>query len=106
MVSVSKQGRSMGNLTPSLNSYPSATDPIGTPSIRYGVFRDLYSSLIGFTGSGDEATFRFFLNPGVTWVWAGGALVALGGLAAAWPSRRRAVSSELLIQARELAGVG
>ncbi len=106
MVSVSTQGRSLGNLTPSLNSYPSATDPIGTPSIRYGVFRDLYSSLIGFTGSGDEATFRFFLNPGVTWVWAGGALGALGGLAAAWPWRRRAVSSEPLIQARELAGVG
>jgi cytochrome c-type biogenesis protein CcmF len=105
-VSVSKQGHSLGRLTPSLNSYPSATDPIGTPSVRYGVVRDLYSSLIGFTGGGDEATFRFFLNPGVTWIWAGGAIVALGGLVAAWPSRRRGVSFEPPVPARELAGVG
>ena len=88
-VTVAKGGRALGSLTPSLNEYPASTDPIGSPSIHYGVLRDLYSSLVGFDASGGEATFRFFLNPGVFWLWAGGAVVVLGGLLAAWPARRR-----------------
>jgi cytochrome c-type biogenesis protein CcmF len=89
-VSVSRGGRSVGGVTPSLNLYPGAGEPIGTPSIRWGAFRDLYASVLGFDGgSGERATFRFFLNPGVMWLWAGGAVMALGGLLAAWPERRR-----------------
>jgi cytochrome c biogenesis factor len=40
--------------------------------------------------AGEQATFRFFLNPGVTWLWVGGAVMALGGLLTVWPSRRPA----------------
>jgi cytochrome c-type biogenesis protein CcmF len=87
-VSVARDGRDEGRLIPSLNLYPAASEPIGTPSIRYGVFRDLYASVLGFEGDGQRATFRFFLNPGVTWLWVGGAIVALGGLLAAWPGPR------------------
>jgi cytochrome c-type biogenesis protein CcmF len=88
-VSVSRHGRPAGRLTPSLNRYPASVDPIGTPSIRYGVFKDVYSSLIGVDPGGNRATFRFFLNPGVMWLWVGGFVVAVGGLLAAWPVRRR-----------------
>jgi len=87
-VAVSRGGRDLGVLRPSMNFYPSApNDPIGTPSIHYGVLKDLYSSVIGF-GAG-RATFRIFLNPGVMWLWVGGFVVAIGGLVAAWPGRRR-----------------
>jgi cytochrome c-type biogenesis protein CcmF len=94
-VSVARDGRSLGLMTPSLNLYPGASEPIGTPSVRYGVLKDLYASVIGFDGEGedDRATFRFFLNPGVTWLWVGGTIMALGGLLAAWPARRRATRS-------------
>ena len=34
-----------GAVNPSLNLYPAATEPIGTPSIQYGVLKDLYSSV-------------------------------------------------------------
>jgi cytochrome c-type biogenesis protein CcmF len=88
-VAVSRDGETLGLLTPSLNRYPASVDPIGTPSIRYGVFGDLYSSVIGFDPGGNRATFRFFLNPGVMWLWVGGFVVAIGGLVAAWPARRR-----------------
>jgi cytochrome c-type biogenesis protein CcmF len=90
-VSVSRDGRSLGRLTPSMNFYPAApNEPIGTPSIHYGALKDLYSSVIGFGAEG-TATFRFFLNPGVMWLWVGGFIVAIGGLVAAWPERLRAV---------------
>jgi cytochrome c-type biogenesis protein CcmF len=88
-VAVSRDGEPAGTLTPSLNRYPASVDPIGTPSIRYGVFRDLYASVIGFDPDGSRATFRFFLNPGVTWLWVGGFIVAVGGIVAAWPPPRR-----------------
>jgi cytochrome c-type biogenesis protein CcmF len=78
-----------GVLHPSLNIYPASTDPIGTPSIRYGALKDLYSSVLGFQDGGRRATFRFFLNPGVMWVWVGAAVMALGGILAGWPARRR-----------------
>jgi cytochrome c-type biogenesis protein CcmF len=87
-LAVSRRG-DLGRMSPSLNLYPAASEPIGTPSIRYGTLRDLYASVIGVDGAGEQATFRFFLNPGVTWLWIGGAVMALGGLLAVWPSRRR-----------------
>jgi cytochrome c-type biogenesis protein CcmF len=90
-VSVTRDGESLGELTPSVNLYPGTTDPIGTPSIHYGVLNDLYASLVGFdrVGGASRASFRFFLNPGVLWLWVGGGIMALGGLLAAWPERRR-----------------
>jgi cytochrome c-type biogenesis protein CcmF len=90
-LAVRKDGHALGRLTPSLNLYPSSTEPIGTPSIDYGAVRDLYSTVIGFEDGGARATFRLFLNPGVLWLWVGGFVVAIGGLIAAWPPPRRRV---------------
>jgi cytochrome c-type biogenesis protein CcmF len=87
-VAVSRDGRPAGRLTPSLNRYPASTEPIGTPSIHYGLVRDLYSSLVGFEQGGSRATFRLFLNRGVMGLWVGGAILVLGGLFAALPQRR------------------
>jgi cytochrome c-type biogenesis protein CcmF len=81
-VAVTRDGRAMGHVTPSLNLYPGASEPIGTPSIRYGVVADLYASVLSFDGTGPRAVFRFFRNPGVLWLWVGGAVVVLGGLMA------------------------
>jgi cytochrome c biogenesis factor len=83
---------SVGVLDPRLNLYPAASAPIGSPSIRRGVVRDLYASVIALQDSGGSATFRLYENPGVNWIWLGGALMALGGAGAAWPGsgdRRR-----------------
>ncbi len=45
--------------------------------------------MLGFEPSNGAPRFRFFLKPGVMWVWVGGGMMALGGLLAAWPPRRR-----------------
>ena len=87
-VGVAKDGRDLGRMSPSLNLYPSASEPIGTPSIRTSPLRDLYASVVGVEQEGERATFRFFLNPGVTWLWVGGAVMVIGGLLAVWPTRR------------------
>jgi len=82
-------GQTDGALHPRINLYPAATEPIGSPSIRRGIVWDLYASLISLQNDGGSATFRFYRNPGVNWLWFGGLVMALGGVAAAWPSRRR-----------------
>jgi cytochrome c-type biogenesis protein CcmF len=107
-VGVAKDGRDLGRMTPSLNLYPSASEPIGTPSIRTSPLRDLYASVVGVEQDGERATFRFFVNPGVTWLWIGGAVMVLGGLLAAWPARRRPASraDDRPARRREPAAVG
>jgi cytochrome c-type biogenesis protein CcmF len=105
-VGVFRHGQPRGDVHPSLNFYPASGEPIGTPSIKYGAFRDLYATVLGFERDGGSATFRFFLNPGVMWLWVGGGIVALGGLMAAWPGRRRSVVVRPAERGRELAGVG
>jgi len=89
-VSVTRDGRSQGVMEPALNLYPAAAEPIPTPAIRYGALSDLYVSVLGFDDQGGRATFRILRNPGVTWLWAGGALMALGGLVGYWPRQLRA----------------
>ncbi|MFN2543353.1 MAG: heme lyase CcmF/NrfE family subunit [Actinomycetota bacterium] len=103
-IAVTRGGGDAGRLTPSLNLYHNSSEPIGTPSISYGVFRDLYSSLVGLEGR--RATFRIFLNPGVTWLWVGGGVMALGGLFALWPGRRRVRPPPPVEHRRTLVEVG
>jgi cytochrome c-type biogenesis protein CcmF len=78
-------------LHPSLNLYPGSSEPIGTPSIRVGTplngLSDLYLSLVSVDSQ--RAALRFFVNPGVGLLWLGGAVMALGGVVAAWPTRSR-----------------
>src|SRR5262249_61139216 len=81
-------GGPAGPLDPRMNLYPAATAPIGSPSIRRGIVWDLYASLISLQDNGGSATFRFYHNPGVNWLWLGGLVMALRGAAAAWPARR------------------
>jgi cytochrome c-type biogenesis protein CcmF len=82
-------GTRVGSLDPRMNLYPAAADPIGSPAIDRGVVWDLYASVISLQDDGNSATFRFYRNPGVNWIWIGGAVMALGGAAAAWPGRRK-----------------
>ena len=85
-------GDEVVRLHPSLNLYPASSEPIGTPSIRVGTplngLVDLYASLVTVDGGG-RAAFRFFVNPGIGLLWLGGAVMALGGVVAAWPTRAR-----------------
>ena len=89
-------GREVHAFIPSLNFYPNATEPIGTPSISKGtptnLFRDLYVSLQSMAKRGTSATFRLYLNPGVFFIWVGGAVSVLGGIVALWPPRRTPVA--------------
>src|SRR5215467_13494360 len=50
-------GGGAGALDPRMNLYPSATEPIGSPSIHRGLVWDLYASVISLRDDGNSATF-------------------------------------------------
>ena len=72
------------------------------PSTRVGLrstpFEDLYVVLAGWDGDGPTAnvSLAVFINPLVSWIWAGGVLLLLGTLVTLWPasvvSARRATA--------------
>jgi cytochrome c-type biogenesis protein CcmF len=66
----------------------SSGQPIQTPSVRTGPIDDVYLVLLS-APSGDSVSLRVIVQPLVAWLWAGGVLMAVGTVLAAWPGRRR-----------------
>ena len=61
--------------------------PSTTVAIRSTVFEDLYVVLAGWEPDG-SASFLIFVNPMVSWLWAGGVILLLGSVISLWPERR------------------
>jgi cytochrome c-type biogenesis protein CcmF len=75
---------------PALSQYPFATQAIGTPSVRGGLLDDVYLTLVAAPEKpGDPAIIGVVVTPLVNWMWAGGALLAIGTALALVPGKRR-----------------
>ncbi len=51
-----------------------------------------------------RATFKFFINPLVTWIWTGGLMLTVGTIIAMLPDKRekRRVAAALSLEEREV----
>jgi cytochrome c-type biogenesis protein CcmF len=49
----------------------------------------VYVSLLGYEPDGSSVNIQAQLNPLVGWLWFGGGVMALGGLIALWPGKRK-----------------
>jgi cytochrome c-type biogenesis protein CcmF len=75
---------------PAVSDYPFADEPIGTPSVRSNPFEDVYLTFASTpTTPGGPAVIGVIVEPLVSWIWAGAAIMFAGTLLAAWPRRRR-----------------
>jgi len=78
------------HLHPGLVLYPNSAQAIGSPGIAAGSRADIYTILAAYDARGGAwATIRVRVIPLVSWLWAGGAIVGLGALLAAWPPPKR-----------------
>jgi cytochrome c-type biogenesis protein CcmF len=81
------------------------------PSTKVGLrstpFEDLYVVLADWTGDGSSAQVDLgvFVNPLVSWIWAGGVLLLLGTLITMWPPPSPARRTATVSLPREAAGV-
>ena len=91
--------------SPAITKYTNFGINIGTPSVRTGVFNDLYLTLEPpvLKDSG-KARIKVFIKPLVVWLWIGGALMGLGTLLAAFPGRRRRPTDPTSAPIGEVAG--
>lgn len=87
-VTLLRDGRALTVLEPRMNYYRTQAEPVPTPAVKSGLV-DVYVNLMAFEEDGSSATLSVAVEPLVSWIWMGGAVVALGALVAIWPGRRR-----------------
>ena len=82
-------------LDPAISDYPFAQEAIGTPSVRSTLTEDVYLTLASTPSKpGSAVVIGVIVEPLVSWIWLGGAVMAFGTLMSAWPRRRRDVKSK------------
>ncbi|MEW6141749.1 MAG: heme lyase CcmF/NrfE family subunit [Chloroflexota bacterium] len=92
-VSVASGGKPIGKMTPEMYFHRSYEQPVTEVAIRSTPFEDLYVILAGWDKDG-TAALKVVVNPLVSWIWAGGGILAVGGLIAFWPGRKPAEPDE------------
>ena len=85
---LSRNGRTIGNLNPEKRTYPVADISTTEAAINNGFFRDLYVVLGDRQHDGGWAV-RTYYKPLANWIWGGAILMALGGLLSLSDRRHR-----------------
>jgi cytochrome c-type biogenesis protein CcmF len=90
-VRIERGGDHLGTYAPAVSAFPGSMSGIGTPSVRTGLLRDVYLTLVSAPTDRDRVTIGIAINPMVLWIWVGGGLLAVGTAVALLPARRRTV---------------
>jgi len=85
---VERNGRPWAVLRPERNFHWNMAQWVTEVAIRPGLDEDLYLALVGL-GEDGRASFRILVNPLMSWLWIGGALLLVGTITALWPARTR-----------------
>jgi len=88
VVSVSKDGKFVGQLHPRRDYYFESQQPMTIPGVRSTWEDDLYVLLVDWLPvTSQGATFKIYRNPLVNWLWLGAIVFILGTMVAAWPDK-------------------
>lgn len=90
-------GSTKGQVLPRLEAFTTSEQLHNEVGILVNAERDLYvviDALTDDTPGAEVLTLSVYDNPGVIWIWVGGALLALGGVLFAIPRRRRVESGD------------
>ncbi|MBI3446946.1 MAG: heme lyase CcmF/NrfE family subunit [Magnetospirillum sp.] len=85
---ISKDGKVIDVMQPEKRQYRQPPRPTTTAAIRSGLLGDLYVVIGDADAKGGYVT-RLYFNPCIPWLWAGGALLVLGGLISLADRRHR-----------------
>ncbi|HTU02438.1 MAG TPA: heme lyase CcmF/NrfE family subunit [Candidatus Sulfotelmatobacter sp.] len=88
-----RDGKPVAELTPGQRFYPNQQSPFASVDARYHWSEDLYLVLSSFERDGSSATIKAFVNPMISWIWIGGAIILMGVVVAVLPERRLALLS-------------
>lgn len=88
-LAITRDGDRLGTYSPAISSYRNANQGIGTPSVRTGVFEDLYLTLVNSRSGRGRVTVGIQVQSMTVWIWIGGGLMAVGTIIALTPQARR-----------------
>ncbi len=87
-VSLRRNGMEIEHMLPARRLYRNPETPTTEVAIRSTLKEDVYI-LLGSVNEDGSATFRFFLNPLVSWIWIGGLIFVLGTIIIVLPEPQR-----------------
>ena len=82
-----KGGVSQGQLTPEKHFHHKSEQPMTEVKIRSTLMEDLYVVLSAWDDQ-QRVTFHVFINPMVSWIWIGVAIMVLGGVFVLFPDKK------------------
>ena len=92
LLQIHHDGSNLGTYAPAISTFPGSSDAIGTPSVKTGLLRDVYLTLVSSPTEKGRVTIGVDINAMVVWLWIGGLVIALGtGIAISPELRRRTV---------------
>jgi cytochrome c-type biogenesis protein CcmF len=100
-IRIKRDGDDLGVYAPAVNIFPNSTSAIGTPSVRTGLLRDVYLTLVSSPTDGGRITLGVAVNPMVVWLWIGGGFLVVGTTIALLPVLRRRRPDESIIDPPE-----
>jgi cytochrome c-type biogenesis protein CcmF len=104
-IEVSRDGRTVGMLSPRMSRYQTQREPIGTPAVRTGFGHDLYLSILNVDPATQTLGLHALLNPMVGWIWIATGIMASGGVLALLPAHRREERARVPSDAPALVGI-
>jgi cytochrome c-type biogenesis protein CcmF len=90
-LSASKDGQTLGTLTPERRLYIADNQPAAEVSIRRRLHEDLYVNFAGQSDDGKRAVIQAYVFPLVSWIWIGYWTVLIGTIICLVPSKSRLV---------------
>lgn len=97
-VSLFRDGQFIQELRPRRDYFVVQEQPVTVPGVYSTFGADVYLLLVGWENiSYDATTFKLYINPLINWLWAGGVVLILGTIIAAWtPAAGRCEASYVL----------
>ncbi|MGA2520880.1 MAG: heme lyase CcmF/NrfE family subunit [Acidimicrobiales bacterium] len=94
-------------LRPAVSQFGPDTEAVGTPAIDSGFEDDVYLTVNALpVQRGGPVTIGVIIQPLVSWLWGGGALLVVGAILAAVPGRRRRATDPVSAPVPTVAGHG
>jgi cytochrome c-type biogenesis protein CcmF len=101
LVAIHHDGGSLGIYAPAISTYPNTSEGIGTPSVRSGLLRDVYLTVVSTPNQRGRVTIGVGINAMVVWLWIGGGVIAVGTAIALSPRLRRRARLRVEVPARD-----
>ncbi|MFQ5511551.1 MAG: heme lyase CcmF/NrfE family subunit [Candidatus Krumholzibacteriia bacterium] len=106
-LSVTKDGKSLGTLTPEKRYYQASEQPTSEVALHSTLVEDLYTVFAGLSDDQERAVIQLYLNPLVAWVWIGTLVLVFGTIVTILPDaheariQRKKKQLERLLQSTE-----